>query len=246
MPSPTAKKTNGHLHLQISAYIRDMIYGGEWAPNSQIPSEYKLMDQFGVSRGTSQKAIETLVEEGLLYQIRGKGTYVASPELSYATGSRFLSFAESLRTQGVDFTTKILRQDIVPANEAISAKLNVPINTLVLRLNRLRRTEQEPILYQESWVNLVECPGLADIDYSKVALFDAMEEASGRKIGYSKTRFSARLIGQERGEILGIDERTPVLHMDMVVCLEDNVAIEWGSVWLPSNKYVLTSVMQRF
>ncbi len=239
-------KQKESLHNQISDFIRDKIYSNEWSSGEQIPSEFTLMKMFDVSRGTVQKAILTVANEGLLEQIQGKGTFVKKPMLRFSTGGRFLSFAESLRTMGVDFQTDILEQTVMPATKVIAEKLRIEEGANVLKLDRLRRSGDEPLLFQESCINLIACPGIENCDYAQTALFDAVEQASNRAIGYSKARYAARIAGKRRGQLLGIDTYAPVLNMDMVVYLEDNTPTEWVNVWLPSNKYVLASVMQRF
>ena len=73
-----------------------------------------------MSRGTIRRAISALVEEGLLVQMRGRGTFVTRNRIMHPSGNTLISFAESLRSQGIDFTTKVLRQEVVPADDYIS------------------------------------------------------------------------------------------------------------------------------
>lgn len=62
------------VYLQVADYLRNNIYSEEWGKGEQIPSENQIMKSLEVSRGTVKKAVNMLVEEGLLYQIQGKGT----------------------------------------------------------------------------------------------------------------------------------------------------------------------------
>lgn len=236
---------NYPLHEQVADYIRRKIYDMEWGTDEPIPSEHELMNLLGVSRGTVQKGIQKLVSEGLLQRTRGKGTFVTQPVLQYTMSNSLLSYAESLRLQNVDFQTVVLEQKIIPADHACSLALNVPPNAPVLMLHRLRRTKDEPIMLMESRVNLLACPGLDEVDFTHSTLFDAMEAASGRKIGYAKVQYGARIAGRKRGNILGCQEGAPLLNIHQVVYLQSNVAVEWANMWLPANKYVFTSVLQR-
>lgn len=233
------------LHEVVSDSIRDKIYGNEWPQGTQIPSEYELANEFGVSRSTVQKALLKLSREGLLNREKGRGTFVAKPDLQYATGWRFLSFAESLHLQGIDFQTQVLMNKVLPATQVDAEHLCVSLGSPVLHLHRLRSDQGGPILYQESRVNLSACPGAERVDFSQKPLFDAMETTSERKISYSRARYAARVAGKKRGELLGCDSMMPILNVDMTVHLEDNTVVEWVNIWLPSNKYVLASVMHR-
>ena len=62
---------------QIRQDIIHKIESMEYRPNQVIPSENELCASYGVSRITVRKAIDELVHEGLLYRIKGKGSFVA-------------------------------------------------------------------------------------------------------------------------------------------------------------------------
>lgn len=63
-------------YLQIADIIRERIQSGELVPDRPLPSEPQLVAEFGVSPQTARKAHRVLIDEGLAYAIRGKGTYV--------------------------------------------------------------------------------------------------------------------------------------------------------------------------
>ncbi|MEG1134735.1 MAG: GntR family transcriptional regulator [Cellulosilyticaceae bacterium] len=64
------------LYYQLKKIIIDMIENEEIKPDETIPSEPKLMTIYDLSRTTVRKAIDELVNEGYLYKIQGKGTFV--------------------------------------------------------------------------------------------------------------------------------------------------------------------------
>lgn len=69
------------LYTQIRTYISDQIAQGKIKPGEQLPSENELAKHFGVSRITVKGALSTLVDEGAVYRIQGKGSFVAdSPQ----------------------------------------------------------------------------------------------------------------------------------------------------------------------
>ena len=233
------------LHVQAANFMREKIYSHEWLPDAQIPTEHELMDILGMSRGTVRRAIKALVEENLLSQIRGKGTFVTKTVFTHPTGSTLISFAESLRSQGVDFTTKVLLHEVKAADELIASKLFVPVGSPVLALNRLRSVDGEPIMFIESNINLSALPGLDEVDFNTHTLFATIEERFGKRIGHSNARYAARVAGQERGSVLGVPAESPVLHLEQQIFLTDNTSAEWSNVWLSANKYVVGTVLQR-
>lgn len=233
------------LHTQASNYIREKIDSHEWRVDEQIPTEFELMEMLGMSRGTVKRAIKALVDEGLLVQIRGKGTFVTRPNITHPSGNCLLSFAESLQSQGIEFETHVLKQETISADEFLAGKLQVPVNAPVLFLRRVRTVDGEPIMYIENRASLMAVPGLEKVDFEKETFFSSVEKCAGKRIGYSRARYAAKIAGEKRGEILRVNEEVPVLHLEQQVFFLDNVPVEWGNVWLRANRYVVGTVLQR-
>ena len=64
------------VYQQIAAILRARIESGELVPDRAIPSESRLMQDYGVARETARKAVRVLVGEGLVYVVQGRGAYV--------------------------------------------------------------------------------------------------------------------------------------------------------------------------
>ncbi|RXZ80440.1 GntR family transcriptional regulator [Paenibacillaceae bacterium] len=61
----------------VKEYIIDHIGGNQFRPHERIPSESELAEALDVSSITVRKALSDLVNEGMIYRIRGKGSFVA-------------------------------------------------------------------------------------------------------------------------------------------------------------------------
>lgn len=64
-------------HIQLADFIRARIADGTYAPRVRIPSEAHWVEETGFARDTVRKALALLVDEGLLYIVRGLGTFVS-------------------------------------------------------------------------------------------------------------------------------------------------------------------------
>ena len=62
---------------QLAGIIRTRIQDGRYRPGHAIPSEKQTRAEFGVSRGTCRKALAVLRDEGLIYTVPGRGSYVS-------------------------------------------------------------------------------------------------------------------------------------------------------------------------
>jgi GntR family transcriptional regulator of arabinose operon len=67
------------LHIQLLDELRHAIKSGKLKPHDQLPGEWNMVETFGISRATIQRAWQAAQEEGLLYRVAGKGTFVAEP-----------------------------------------------------------------------------------------------------------------------------------------------------------------------
>lgn len=234
------------LYIQVANWIREKIYSNEWEVNTQIPTESELQEILSVSRGTLKKGISLLIKEGLLVQIHGRGTFVASQSFSYPLSQGLISFAESLKKQNIEFTTKVIEKRIETATEAVRKLLHLPEKAEILYLKRVRFVKEEPIMIMENRLNMHICKGIQNVDFNNNSLFAQIEKLSKKSIKYSESRYAARVLDEERAQLLDTHKEAPSLHLEQRVFLQDDIPVEWGNVWLKSNKYVVGTVLQRY
>ena len=239
------KKDTSLLYVQVADYVREKIYSKEWGVDERIPSEHELMQEHGLSRGTVRRAIGALVDEGLLVQERGRGTFVIQAVMARPSGNKLHSFAESMNEQGIEYATRVVEKRIDRANRVCAQNLGIAEGSTFLYLMRVRFVAEQPVMLIESRINLEPCPGLENVDFEREGLFDAVERTSGQSVGDAEMTYSARAAGKRRGRWLECGERSPVLDLDQLVRLEDGTPVEWGSVWLPANRCVISSVRTR-
>lgn len=232
------RTSTASLHVQLASIIRERIRSGEWGAGFRIPSEHELQQVFGLARGTVRRAIGILVEEGLLIQEHGRGTFVAANGIYHHAGDRMLSVAAALRDQGRSFVTHVLDERVLKAPTNVAAQLAINPGSEVLFLRRVRDVSGRPSVCQESWLNLSACPGLEEADFSVESAFDAVQRCSGRKIVSSRLRYSARTAGVAHGHYLDCAPSEPVLVLEQLISLDNHVPIEWSLTWFCRDQYV--------
>jgi len=77
VPPPTDQTP---VYRRIAAEIIDLIKRGDIPPNRAIPSEKKLMEKHGVAKATARQAVAYLREQGWVFTVPYRGTYVTQPE----------------------------------------------------------------------------------------------------------------------------------------------------------------------
>ncbi|KHD34876.1 GntR family transcriptional regulator [Clostridium acetobutylicum] len=132
------------LHYQLKMILQEMIENEELLPGDTIPTERELCEIQKISRMTVNKAILSLVSEGILYREQGKGTFVSKKKEKQQL-TKLKSFTEEMREKGLNISTKILSFEIKTATKHISALLELPPNEMkVIEIIRLRLTDNDP------------------------------------------------------------------------------------------------------
>ena len=66
-------------YRQIAEIIRRRIDSGQYVPDARIPTESEIVGEFEVARTTARRAVQVLREEGLVYTVPNRGSYVTRP-----------------------------------------------------------------------------------------------------------------------------------------------------------------------
>ncbi|MCG3041391.1 GntR family transcriptional regulator [Streptomyces sp. S1A] len=233
------------IHAQISEHIRLRIAGGEWPPHYRLKSEPELAQEFGVSRGTVRRALATLIEEGLLRQVRGRGTFVTSTVIEPAIAQKLSTLSEDFASQGVVTSTRVRESSLITPPRPVAALLDVAPGTQVLRLVRVRSTEEGPVALLFNFVRTDLAPGIEKVDFTASSLFGALEGAYGLKIASARRTFSAEAASGEVAEALSLAEGAPVQYLQQVTYLADDRPVEYSDVWIHSGRLRVTSLLQR-
>ncbi|MEV7794351.1 GntR family transcriptional regulator [Streptomyces sp. NPDC087512] len=131
------------LYFQFAQQLQDLIESGELPPGTRLDNEIAMADQFGLSRPTMRQAMQHLVNKGLLARKRGVGTQVVTHRVRRHV--EFTSLFEDLERDGRRPRTQVLAVDTVPAEGESAAALRLEEGTPVVRVERLRFADDQPI-----------------------------------------------------------------------------------------------------
>src|SRR5437899_11321843 len=106
------------LYERVESVLAGDIADGSLAPETQLPSEDGLIERFKVSRTTVRKAIQNLVERGLVEVRRGKGTFVTQPRITQEL-TELTGFVEDMQALGRKPTARLLDKCVMAADEAV-------------------------------------------------------------------------------------------------------------------------------
>jgi DNA-binding GntR family transcriptional regulator len=233
------------LHSQISSAMRTRIVTGEWPEDHRLSPEPQLAEEIGVSRGTLRRALSTLIEEGLLRQIRGRGTFVTRTVMGPAAAQKLSTLSEDFASQGVTLDTTVLSCGMAVPPTAVGLLLELPADTPTLRLVRIRHSEGTPIALLHNYVPLGLAPGIERVDFSNDTLFGVLEGQYRLAIESARRSFSAVAASPDVAEALGLEARAPVQYLEQLTFLADGRPIEYSDVWIDSRRLRVVTHMSR-
>lgn len=233
------------LHSRISTWIRSQIASGAWPAHFRLKPEPELAVELGVSRGTLRRALGTLIAEGSLVQVRGKGTFVTSSVIEPAIAQKLSTLTEDLAAQGVAVTTECLACEVVPPPRSVAALLHVPEGQPILRLVRLRSTDRGPVALLANYVRSDLAPGLERTDFTAQSLFGTLADRYGLQIGSGRRTFSATAADDETAARLEVPAGAPVQYLEQITYLTSGEPIEYSDVWIRSDRLRVTSLLTR-
>jgi GntR family transcriptional regulator len=231
------------LYVQIRESIRKDIHEGRLTIGQKLPPEEELAQQFGVSRMTMRRALNDLVEEGLLYRKQGIGTFVSRPQID-RDHTRLTNFFESAKEKGINASIRVLIADIVPSHLKVANALGLEEGELVIRIKTLRLADDVPVSVVDHYVPYKFFPRLLDCDLEAGHLWDFLEEFGFRVKAAVQTVY-AREADLELSELLKINPGEPILYKERTVYAEDGTAIEFTYCFNRGDQYSITMRLTR-
>ncbi|MEO0067113.1 MAG: hypothetical protein RJB63_238 [Actinomycetota bacterium] len=212
------------LYFQVAQKIEAAIMDGELPAGSRLENEVALGDRLGLSRPTVRRAIQELVDKGLLVRRRGIGTQVVHGQVT--RGVELTSLFEDLTRSGKKPSTKMLEIKEVKADNKMAEILAVAIGSPILYVKRLRLADNVPVSILENWLpaDFVDLDHDAMIEHGLYQLL----RSRGVNIRVAKQRIGARKSTTLESELLEIDKNSAVLTMDRTAYDNSGRAVEFG------------------
>lgn len=168
--------TNGLLYLQLETELKQAILDGKYGVGERIPTEQELCQSFGMSRITVRRAVQDLVEEGLLSKVQGRGTFVAVPK--HVLGSSESSDRGFGRLEPGDHGIHrvVLEKSTERADKDLAAILGIQQGGEVFFIRRLIIEEDYPMAIDNLFVSSAMFPDLPDFLLDDVSFYRLIDE----------------------------------------------------------------------
>ena len=218
------------LYAQIKDILRARILDGSYQPHQQMPSESEMIATFNVSRITVRQALNDLQNEGLIFRIHGKGTFVSKPKAFQDLG-RLQGFGEAMRQMGYETFARVLSIKSVTPSAQVAERLQLPKRARVTELQRVRFLNREPISLDVSYVPLAIGNRLAKEDLAARDVFVILENDYGIALGHAELQIGSTLADDTLAAQLKVEEGSPVLFIERTTHTADGRPIDYEHLY---------------
>jgi GntR family transcriptional regulator len=199
------------LYAQTADALRKRI-GEGWQVGDRIPAEPKLCEEFGVSSITMRRAVGTLVAEGLLVRLQGKGTFVSADHAIVQGPPDLTSFTQDMVTRGWGSTSRVVGITIGPGSADTSLRLGVSAGAALTRIERVRLADGLPIAIQIAYLPSIAFPSLERFDFGRDSLYDVLRIHYGVKASAATETYRASTATAPEASMLEVEPGSPVFR----------------------------------
>lgn len=236
LPAPIHDERLPRYH-RIRDALSAAIASHRWRPGEPLPTETELAKTHGVSIGTVRKAVDSLVADGVLERLQGKGTFIRRPDFQSSL-FRFFRHVSSDGTVRVP-ESRILRREETAMPAAVAAALNVSVGTPAIRFSRLRSLDGRPLLLEDIFLPADRFKPLLKIDPREFGdlLYPLYEQYCGVLVTSARETLSAEAVTARHAKQLGLPVGAPVIVVERVALALDRQPLEWRQSRGPADQF---------
>ena len=221
------------LYFQVAQHMEHLIESGELATGTRLENEIDLADQLGLSRPTMRRAIQYLVDRGLLVRKRGVGTQVVHAKVRRQV--ELTSLYDDLVKAGRDPHTRVLSFTTEPASGPLALDLSMPEGTEIYAFERLRFAGDEPLALMRNYVPADLLPLTAE-QLEAHGLYNLLR-ANGVTLRIARQSIGARAATAAEARALGEPRGAPVLTMERAAFDDHGRSVEHGKHIYRASRY---------
>lgn len=236
--STRSTRTDQPGYRRLAAALRSDIKDHAWSDEEPLPTDGELETRFGVSRQTVRRAYLELVNEGLVYRVPGRGTFVTPSHLRY---HRSFETIDDLLALSDDTDLEIVQPLTGTYDETAAHQLQLP-GRLMYGISFVRR--HQGTVFCHTGVHLPpetgqllegEEPFLAAASRSTRTVIGALAE-KGVQISGAEQSMTAKAADPIDAQRLGCAVGHPLLHVERLYVDVSGQPVEWAvSDFLPEH-----------
>jgi DNA-binding GntR family transcriptional regulator len=230
---PVDRSSPVPLYFQVAQRLEAAIESGDLPVGTMLDNELDLAERLGLSRPTLRRAIQYLVDRGLLVRKRGIGTQVVHAKVRRPV--ELTSLYDDLAATGRQPRTRVLSFQLEPASDVIAHALSIPEGAEIYSIERLRYADDEPLALMRNQIPV----GLVELTRESLetgGLYEILR-ANGIDLRIASQTIGARLATAAEARTLGESRGACLLTMVRTVYDDHGRAVEHGDHIYRSSRY---------
>ncbi|MDQ0200162.1 trehalose operon repressor [Neobacillus ginsengisoli] len=206
--------------LSIYDELVNQIQSGRMKPNTKLPSENELVEQYHTSRETIRKALNLLSQNGYIQKVKGKGSFVLDVSRYDFPVSGLVSFKEIAQKMGRPWKTIVNKLEEIQPDEYLQKQLHISSKDTVWKVIRSREMEHERIILDKDFFIKKVVPNLTT-EICEGSIYEYLEHEAGLKISFAKKEITVDEPTEEDYCYLDLKDYKHVVVVKNYVYLED-------------------------
>lgn len=219
------KKSRLPLYHQLVDIIIGGIEEDQIAEHEKLLSEREYCEKYDISRATVRQAIQELEKSGYIYKRHGKGTFV-SPKAFKQDLLKFYSFTEEMKKLGKVPASQVLEFEIVQCDRKVARKLDCKEGDWVYELIRLRLADDEPMMYEKTYLPVSRFPKLTKVEIQENSMYDVFVQKYSVKFSRAEEKLRPVMTRKSEAQLLDIDDNVPSMLIERIT-YENEEIIEY-------------------
>ncbi len=223
-------------YQKIQSAVQRRIESGRLKPGDAVDSERELARLHRVSLMTARHALSMLEREGMVQRRRGAGTFVAPPKIHF---NKLMSFTEQMGGRNLAAHSKVLHCGPTDGEPEVAAKLGLPSDAQLLKIERLRLGADDPFAIETCYLSAAEFSGLTRAQLERGSLFSLLQQDYAIQLSYADEEIDATAADARTAQLLRVARDLPLLRMRQVLYSSKAKPVLYVTGLYPSDRHKL-------
>lgn len=226
------------LYARVKDHIIGHISSGAWEPGRRVPSENELVEHFGISRMTANRALRELHAEGFVARVPGVGTFVSEKPMARSSLMELRNIAEEIAARGHRYSSRVAGKGELMATPALAEDFEWKLPRQLFHITIVHEENGVPVQLEDRYVNAGAVPDFLKQDYA--ATTPTAYLLSVRPVDELEHTVEACMPTPDQQRLLGISAAEPCLALRRRSWSQGDV-ITLATLTYPASRYALYS-----
>jgi GntR family transcriptional regulator len=228
-------------YAQLARILREQVAGGLYQPGNRLPSEALLCKRYNVSPMTVRRAVNVLLDQGVVSTVKGKGTFVKSLDFSnfnFNLQNFHDLFKDKDRTR-----VHFLEVRIIRADQQIAAHIDLDVGQRVIFMRRLITRDGEPALYHQESMLYDPSKPIVEGEMELTALHGLFSGGSDTGFKKGKLAMKAMVLDTEDAKVIKAKPGDPAMRLEHIFYDFNDQPVSWGWFIFQDTLFELTTTV---